>query len=270
MRRAGELIVLAKWQFSKRQKFILISVLLSFILLFSQFFEIPGKFLIIFGMAILAAGLTLWSLWIDLARIKFLTVVILPIYFTVSAGLFYFLLPSILLIRMGAAAIFGILFYLLLLTENIFNVAAIRTIQLARAADAVGFLFTVFSAFFLFQVLASFQMPAWAIFLLAANLTFPLIVQVLWFRELEEFLSKKLLIYAVILTLVIAQIGLILSFWPLEAPIFALGMAGTVYLLTGLSQLELSERLNKKVVAEFLAIGVVLVLVVLLGAKWAG
>ena len=45
-------------------------------------------------------------------------------------------------------ALFGIGQYTLLLTANIFSVAAIRTIALFRAAVAVGFVMTLLTGFF--------------------------------------------------------------------------------------------------------------------------
>ena len=76
-----------------------------------------------------------------------------------GVALFYFLLPVRWLTRLPVLAIFGISMYLLFLTQNIYNIAAIRTIQLLRAAHAVGFLFTIVSAFLIYNVIFALHLP---------------------------------------------------------------------------------------------------------------
>jgi hypothetical protein len=82
--------------------------------------------------------------------IEWLTVLTLPPLYTAGVGLFYFLLPVRWLTRLPVAMAYGLGMYVLLLTENIFSVASIRTIQLLRAAQAVGFLLTLVTGFFLY------------------------------------------------------------------------------------------------------------------------
>ena len=65
---------------------------------------------------------------------KFLT---LPTLFTAAVGLFYFLLPVRWLTRLPVVILYSIGIYALLLTENIYNVAAERTIALFRAAHSL-------------------------------------------------------------------------------------------------------------------------------------
>jgi len=134
---------------SKRTRMALTALVLTLGILSIQSVDVDNRYQAIGILAGLAYGLSAWSFSEDLKGIGWLTVLILPVLYPVSVALFYFLLPDRLLSRLMIMTIFGTGMYALLLTENIFNVAAIRTIQLLRAAHAVGFLLTLVVGFFL-------------------------------------------------------------------------------------------------------------------------
>jgi len=133
---------------TKRMKLVIVAVALSLGLLGIQSIDIDARYQAIGLLAGVAYGLSAWALFNDLKGTEWLTVLILPVLYPVAVALFYFLLPVRILSRVAILSIFGIGMYALLLTENIFSVAAIRTIQLLRAAHAVGFLLTLLVAFF--------------------------------------------------------------------------------------------------------------------------
>ena len=68
--------------------------------------------------------------------------------FTAAIALFYFLLPVRWLTRVPVAVLYAVGMYALLLTENIYNVAADRTIALLRAAQSIGYLLTLLTYFY--------------------------------------------------------------------------------------------------------------------------
>ena len=106
--------------------------------------------------------------------------------------------------------------YVVFLTENIFTVASLRTIALARAAQAVGFLLTLLSLFFLYDAIFSFRLSFWQNAILTLLLTFPLTLHSLWAVNLEEKLSREDLLFALIFSLVVGEFALIISFFPVE------------------------------------------------------
>ena len=134
---------------TKRQKIIVTTVILTLGLLSTQLVDFNLRFRFIGGLGVLAYILSLWALWEGLNLTKAIVLMILPTFFTVAVSSFYFLLPVRWLTRLPVAFVFGLLFYLLLLSQNVFNVAAIRTIPLYRAASTAAFLFTLLSAFFI-------------------------------------------------------------------------------------------------------------------------
>ncbi|HUV43058.1 MAG TPA: hypothetical protein VMY36_04130 [Patescibacteria group bacterium] len=255
---------------SKRQRFIISAFLLSIGLLAIQFANISWRYQAIFGLTVLTYILSAWSLREGLNGIEWLTVLILPTLFTGGVGLFYFLLPSSWLTRLPVAFLYGLGLYVLLLTENIFAVAAIRNIQLLRAAHAVGFLLTLLTGFFLYNTILSFRFSFWLNFVLVFIASLPLIIQGLWSINLEEKISQQIWFYSVALSLIIAEGALALSFWPVTVSASSLALITIMYVVLGLTQHHLSQHLFKKTINEYLLVGIVVLAVIILTTQWGG
>ena len=261
---------ITSYEITKRQKLILMSFFLTVILLATQTVGEDIRYQVMGFMAIATVFLAVFSLWGELSGIKYFLLLLLPIYFVAGASLFYFLLPVRWLTRVPYAFLFGISVYLLMLTSNIYNVAAIRTIALLRAAHAVGLLFSLIATFFLANVLFSFHLPFYLLVAGTIAIVFPLYLVGLWSYELEEFISKKVFIYAVIFTFVSAQVILTLSFWPIAPINGALALATIMYVLLGLSRLDFEEKLKKRVVWEHVAVALVVFVIILMTTRWGG
>lgn len=256
---------------SKRQKFALTAALLSVGLLAIQVLGFNDRYQIIGGLTFLTLVLSAWSLSEGLViNWWFLNILILPTFFTAGVGLFYFLTPAIWLTRIPIVLLFGLGLYVLLLTENIFAVAAMRTIQLLRSAQAVGFLLTVMTAFFLYDTILSFRLEPWLNFLGVGLVSLPLILHGLWYVNLEEKISFQIWFYVLALSLILAEAALILSFWPLTVAVGSLGLSTVLYIALGLVQHHLSERLFKKTVNEYLGVGLAVLVVIFLTTHWGG
>lgn len=256
---------------SKRQKFALAAILLSAGLLIIQALGFNGRYQIIGILTLATLLLSVWSLSEGLTiGWWFLNILVLPTFFTAGVGLFYFLTPAVWLTRIPIILLFSLGLYVLLLTENIFAVAAIRTIQLLRSAQAVGFLLTVVTAFFLYDTVLSFKLDPWLNFLLVGVISFPLILHGLWSINLEEKISRQIWLYVFSLSLVLAETALILSFWPLTVAVGSLGLSTALYIVLGLVQHRLSERLFKRTVNEYLGVGIMVLIIILLTTRWGG
>lgn len=255
---------------SKRQRFVISTLILSTGLLTVQLANISWRYQVIAILVILTYFLSAWSLREGLNGIEWLTVLILPTLFTTGIGLFYFLIPAGWLMRLPVIALYGLGFYALMLTENIFSVAAIRTIQLLRSAQAVGFLLTLTTSFFLFDTILSYRFDPWLNFFLVFLVSFPLILQGLWYVNLEEKLSRKIWLYTAVLSLVLAEFGLAFSFWPVNVAVGSLGLTTVAYVTLGLTQHKLSERLFPKTIKEYLASGILVLVIIFLTTRWGG
>ncbi|OGD83050.1 hypothetical protein A2165_00550 [Candidatus Curtissbacteria bacterium RBG_13_40_7] len=261
---------IASWEITKRQKLILMSVFLTAVLITTQTVSESLRFQTMGFLAVATVFLSIFALWGELSGVKYFLLILLPVFFVMGASLFYFLLPVRWLTRLPFACLFGISVYLLMLTSNIYNVAAIRTIALLRAAHAVGLLFSIVSAFFLANVLFSLHLPFYLIAAGSVLITFPLYLVGLWSYELEEYISRKVFIYSLIFALISAEIALVISFWPVVPINGGLALATLVYVLLGLAQFEFQEKLKPRVVWEHLSVAFVVFVIIVITTRWGG
>ncbi len=254
---------------SKRKRFVFVSLLLSLGLLGTQFVRVDYRYQAIVLLGGISYAFCAWSLAEDLHGVEWLTALILPVVYPVSVGLFYFLLPERLMTRLLILGVFGVGMYALLLTENIFTVAAIRTIQLLRAANAVGFLLTLVTAFFLFDTVWSFRLPFYANAILVGVASFPLFLQGRWSVELTEGrIEQRALLYSFYLALGMGELALALSFWPVTVPVGSLFLVTMVYVGLGISQYHFMGRLFRKTLYEYLGVGIIVLVTTYLVTSW--
>lgn len=253
---------------SKRAKLGLTAIILSLGLVGIQLIDLEGRYQAIGLLAGLAYGLSAWALFEDLKKIEWLTVLILPTLYPVATALFYFLLPSRLLSQIVILLVFGIGMYALLLTENIFSVAAIRTIQLLRAAHAVGFLITLAVAFFLWGTLFSFRLAPWWNALGVLITSFPLNLQAIWSVNLEEKISESVWVNSLVLSWILGGLGLMISFWPVTVTVASLFLVTGLYVGLGLIQNQLAGKLFRKTTEEYLRVGGLVLIITFFLSHW--
>lgn len=254
--------------FSKRQQFVAVTVVLTFVLMATQLVSDTLRLdvlLVISGIAYILSAISLRE---ELRGWDFVTLLILPSYFTAAVFVFYFLLPTRWLTRVPIAALYAVGIYAILLTENIYNVAAERTIQLLRAAHSVGFLLTLVTTFFLMDTALSLRLPFYFNLLTTILIIFPLMLQTLWSMELTQKISNNVLWSSISLTLVIAEVVLLFSFWPIRTTIEALFITTIFYSLVGMTQQFLIGRLFPNTAREFLMVLVIVFILVLGMTRW--
>lgn len=253
---------------SKRQKFILTSFVMTLGLFSLQFVEEIYRYQAI-GLLIFASLiLSWWSLREALAGIRYLTTIILPTLLTAGISLFYFLLPSSWISQLPVIGLFAISFYALLLTENILSVASIRTIQLLRAAHAVGFLLTLLTSFLLFDTIFSFRMSGLINALAVFGVSFLIYLQGLWSVNLEEKLSRNVWLYSLFLAIINTQFAFLISFMPTTIAMASLFTTTLVYIQLGITQVHFQERLFKRTIYEYLFVGFVVFTIFLFTSLW--
>lgn len=258
------------YEITKRQKIVLMAVFLAVVLITTQTVPESLRYWAIGFLAVSTIFLSIFALWGELSGTRYFLLLLLPVYFVVGASLFYFLLPVRWLTRLPFAFLFGISVYLLMLTSNIYNVAAIRTIALLRAAHAVGLLFSLVATFFLTNVLFSLHLPFYLIVLGVVGIMGPLYLIGLWSYELEDFISRRVFVYSAIFTLVSAEVGLVLSFWPVVPTAGALSMTTVMYVLLGLGQLHFEDKLKPRVFWEHIIVSLLVLVVIVISTRWGG
>lgn len=255
---------------TKRKKIIITAALLTIGLLSTQLVDFSLRFKFIAGLAVLSYLLSLWSLWQGLNLTKAVVLLILPVFFTAALASFYFLLPVRWLTRLPVATLFGLMFYLLLLAQNVFNVASIRTIPLYRAASTASFLFTLLSAFFIFNVIYAFNLLFLWNGVVVFLISFPLILQVIWVIEMEDRIPMSVLIQSLVLSLILAELAISFSFWPMPTTIWSLVLSTAMYILMGITTQFLRGRGNSRVIWEYLLVGVIVFVISFFTASWTG
>jgi hypothetical protein len=249
---------------------VVISLILSLGLLATQLVFDVYRYATIAGLSFLTAGLTAWSLKEDMRKIAWLMTLILPSLFTASVSLFYFLLPEKIYVRLVLLVLFTVGMYALLLTENIFTVATLRTIQLLRAAQALGFVFSLIVAFLLFDTIFSFRLSPWLNALLITAASFPIALQGIWSANLEEELTKEVVSYSLALSWVLGQSAFFISMWPVTIIIASLFLVTIFYVGLGIAQQAMVGRLFKQTIREYLQVGIIVLIVVFFAARWGG
>lgn len=253
----------------KRERFIIVTVILTSGMLIASNLLGDTRLFAVVGLAVLCYPLSYWGLKEDIRGSEKLTLFILPVFYTLSVTLFYFLLPVRWLTRLPAAVLFAIGMYALLLSVNIFNVAANRSIQLLRAAQSVGFLMTLVIMFLSTNIVLSFRFPFYVNFVFVFLISFVLFFQFFWSSILEPKISKSLLLYSLGCALVVGEIALGLSFWPVRTTIAALFLTSVFYTLGGWIQQFFFDRLFDSTIKEYVWIPLVVFVLMFFVTQWS-
>ncbi len=253
---------------SKRQQFVVITVLLTAGLMTTQLVSLDFRYPMIVALSVASYLLCAVGLREDLKGHEWATLLILPTLFTAAVAVFYFLLPTRWLTRLPIAVLYAVGMYALLLTENIYNVAVVRTIALLRAAHSVGFLLTLATYFLLVQTVLAYRLHAWTNALLIGAVTYPLTLQILWAVNLEPKVGKRVRDLSVLLTVAAVELTWILSLIPVRTTLFALFLTTCFYGMAGLGQQYLSDRLYKRTVIEFFGVVAIVFVILFLTINW--
>lgn len=274
---------------TKRHKIVVATVILLLEMIFIRFGL--GQFIQWrFRIAFYASTCFIISLWAlhdeDFGGVEWITLPILPTLFSMGAALVYPLLPQHLdafffwnvsaesgfLLGMLTKVVFIVLFvigyYATLLTSNIYNVAAVKSIQLLRVAHSIGFLMTVAASLFLFLVVSSIHMTHYLNALIVFGLSFLLSLQAIWSVKLERKITTETLQFSLAIAFFLGQVAWVLSFWPVGVSVFSLFLTAIFYELIGITQYHLGEKLNARIANEFIIVAVAVFLLTVLTTVW--
>ncbi len=266
--RTNKVKAVERFSVTKRQILVFFSVLMTGGLMVSLLSDGRSLYLMSFLLAVAAGLITIWVMRKDLAGIKYFALPILPFFFTFAMALFFQLLPERWLTRIPFMGVYGVSIYLIFLNQNVYNIAAIRTIALLRAAHSVGLLFTLISVFIISNVVFSLRFNFIILTALLTVICGLLIFQTLWSFELEDLLTKRLFKMTLVLALMIGQVVLTLAFWPAEPTVSAIVVTTGVYVMLGLSQAYYADRLFRRTAVEYLSLGVGVFLLLFLTTSW--
>lgn len=252
----------------KRERFALQTAALTAGVLMTGFILMENRIALVFILAIVSYVFTVWSLREDIKGIEWILLFLLPVGFTISVSLFYYLLPQRMVVRFTVAIVFAIGTYAILLAENIYNVAAARSIQLLRAAQSVGFLLTLTVVFLSTNIVYALRLPFYYNGVIVGVVCFILSLQSLWSVKLPVKIDKNIFIYSSVVGLVTGELALVLSFWPTLPAAYSLLLTSGYYCIVGLIQQYLSQRLFGNMIREYVTVFFFVLMLTVLTTKW--
>jgi hypothetical protein len=255
---------------SKRLRFLISSLILFFGFVGIQFLDEIYKFPAIGILALVTGLLSVWCFFEGLGKDMTLTSIILPITFTLGVGIFWFLLPANLYTRIPIVIFYTIGIYVLLSTMNIYTVSTTKTIALLRAARGVGFVLTLVTSFLLFDTILSIRQGVVITSSLVFVSSFLLFLQGFWSIEPEKKVDSEIVVMSLISGLMIAELATIIFFWPVTIVVGSLFLTSGVYMLLGLGQTKLEDRLFPNTIREYLTVGFVVLIGMFLATHWGG
>lgn len=259
------MIIWKNWFRNKRRKFLFVTIVLTIVLWMIQSLPLIHRYGAIVGLAVLSYVMTAWSLLSELKGRVWVYGLILPTLYPTMMAFFYFVLPQSLVTRWIVLLLFVISMYALLLTVNIFVVASIRTIQLLRAARAIGLLLSILTSALFYHVIFSLHWSLVTILVSIFVVSFLMLLQGIWSYTLSLSTNKEVA-YASVGAMIITQVALGISFWLIDPPMTSVLLAMITYVVMGLFQHEIDERLFERTIQEYIGFALMVVCVVMIVA----
>lgn len=198
--------------------------------------------------------------------------IILPVGFFIGFALFITLLPHTFWTMLILSLFFGLVIYVMFLVGNVFLVSiGGRMPPLYRSAYTVGFMLLLGTSFFLFNSLFSFRLVYWLNSLLVFVISGAIFLYLFYSVTIEladDGVDKPMWHYVLIPSFLMAQLALVLSFWPAGILKGSIYLVTIIYVISNLIQMNLRERLFKKSWLTFVWIFIAIVLGIIFTTSW--
>jgi hypothetical protein len=260
--------LLKVFMLSKRQKFVLSVIILSFGIFLSEFSTGTSFIISALALSVLSVFFLYFALRPDIRGTFYYPIFILPFLFTLSFTLFYLLVPPRLISRIIITTIYSVGMYSLYLTQNIFAVSAIRTITLIRSARIVSFVLTIIVLFLLSNIIFSLRLPIYLSPVVVFLTTFLLSFQSLWAYSLSREQIGETTLLSSFISLAIVELSLVLNMWPINASIYSLFITGIFYAYSGLCHAWVQKRLFRGILWEYVWVGFLSVIILIFFSRW--
>jgi len=273
---------------SKRSRFVLASVFLGVLLWLSSLIGADSRLALILAVSAVSYVVSVWVLFEDLKGVEWLTLMILPVMFTLSSGLFANFLPQAIPSFLGmnfqietslvlgklVNVLFFVLYligmYAIFLIENIFSVASIRTIQLLRAARSVCFVMTLLAGMFFYTVALSLRVPFWGVGLISGFSSWILSLGNYWSADLKGERKTDVKKFALATGWLMLFAGMVMDFWPVKTFMGALMLMAVFYALLGMLEQRLKYRVYGETMLEYMVFSIIILIVGYLTTSWRG
>lgn len=252
---------------NKRQKFILSVLVLSVGLFIAEYVLGRSGIIMVLILSFLTSFFLYLSLREDLKENFTPQVLILPFFYTLAIGLFYLLVPARLLTRFAMTFLYALGLYSLFLSENIFTVSAIRTIQLLSGARTISLVLTMLSYFFISNVVFSFHTNIFITLILVTLYTFPIVLHSVWTYAQEKNLFSQVF-WVLTITICLVEVAAFLWFNQASPTVIALFLTAIFYVILGLTHAWFERRLFRGVILEYFWVTILSFIFLTLFSGW--
>lgn len=242
---------------------VALTVAIGYLLLIFRPTESVGLFsVLIVLLSLLLARLLKW----EVKRFSFWVFFGTPMFFVLSSVFFFlFLEDDISKIALGLFVTFGAWLY----AENIFAFYHLPSSYQPYALEYLSLVMYVASAFFFTSgsygaqlfLLLPVWVPAIAVFWAVLFAT----VGVFWVSKVAQDQS---VLFALSGAALLTEVYMMLALLPTSFIVNAAAFSVFLYLYLGLSRAHVLDKLSKQVLQRYLAVGAVLLLAILITAKW--
>ncbi|PIR93216.1 hypothetical protein COT99_02020 [Candidatus Falkowbacteria bacterium CG10_big_fil_rev_8_21_14_0_10_43_10] len=221
------------------------------------------------ALAIIVAALLFLAVKINKLRVKDrdFWLLLTPCLFLVSLTTVFLLFLNYnwtkhLLIILTAAACYYFLNYLYNLINRITNYRPLSLESASSFFNVVSYLFLGVSVYGLINLL---NLSLWILALAVIAVTFILTYQFFWINKIDE---NSILSASILVSIIMIEFFWALSIFPVSHFISGLSLAIIYYVIINLSLLHFIEKLNRKAVRLYLAVGLICIFIILLSAQW--
>jgi hypothetical protein len=186
----------------------------------------------------------------------------LPVLLTLGVLSFGFFMPEI-IFRQIVFVVGAICIYFLLLYVDQFP---FKSFLITRLNFSFVSLIAAYLLFYsIFHVSVGFALPLWILMIMVVSFGFTIFYSILWASGLDR---SSTILYTVLFGLLMSEIFLIVSFWPVDPSAKSIVLVVAMYIYWGLLSHWLERVLTRRVVIEYILVGVLLMSVVLVTASW--
>lgn len=258
------------FQATKREKLVFTTLSVASVVLVTAFMSLPIWFLGLLVVLAVCIGLVLFSLWEDLAGMRYVLVPIPAVLITLATILNFLIIPMHPFFTFLFVACFAVMLYLTLLITNIFTISAVRVIPLIRAAHAANFFIVLLTFFLLAFFVVTLKLAAVYLFVIIGIAAFVPALYLYWSLQLTPRIEQSMVLAATVTAIISAEVAFALALWPVSPLLYALFVTTIVYLCVGVINQAYSNKLTRRVIIEYSVVLSFAFLLLMVTAQWGG
>jgi hypothetical protein len=229
------------------------------------------------GIFVLYYGATFWIMESDVDMEGLFTILLFPalIMSSIALGLFTYI-PEFLshihvsfagiLILFALLAVFIFSSYALIISMNIFNVSRYKRLPLLQAAQTIVYVFSFAGGYLALNLIHHFYLASWYILIpIYVILSGYLFYINNWSIKLD---AQDNFIFTALGMFVIAQIAIVLAFFPLVFYVYPLAITLCIYIFNGILIHVHKRNPLSRTLLEYIGLGAVMLLIILLTSQW--